>query len=202
MAEIKKRAIDIERKNDQTELEATTMFFLKPSSLAANTIDSVSNSIAKDHIDFEHAKKLLEESFKKVKDNDLSGVEEILFTQSFALNVIFTSMVARVGRQEYISNIQTFMNLALKAQNQSRATLQTLIQLKQPSQTAFIKQANIAHGHQQVNNGNQLENKSNLQNELLEQADDLDTRKKAKAESINPRLEALEILDRGKNTRR
>lgn len=47
---------------------------------------------------------------------------------------------------------QTVMKLALKAQNQSRATLHTLMQRHQPKQTAFIKQANIAHGHQQVNN--------------------------------------------------
>jgi hypothetical protein len=46
---------------------------------------------------------------------------------------------------------QTVMKLALKAQNQSRA-LHTLMQRHQPKQTAFIKQANIAHGYQQVNN--------------------------------------------------
>lgn len=41
---------------------------------------------------------------------------------------------------------------ALKAQNQCKATLQALVQLKQPSQTTFVKQANNAQGHQQVNN--------------------------------------------------
>ena len=63
---------------------------------------------------------------------------------------------------------QTHFNFALKAQNQFRATLQALIQLKQPNQTAFIKQANIAHGHQQVNNP--LENNPIPQNELLEES--------------------------------
>jgi hypothetical protein len=44
------------------------------------------------------------------------------------------------------------MRFALKVQNQCRGTLQALVQLKQPSNTIFVKQANIAQGHQQVNN--------------------------------------------------
>ncbi len=44
------------------------------------------------------------------------------------------------------------MRLALKAQNQTRTTLQTLAELKAPKQIAFVRQANI--GNQvQVNNG-------------------------------------------------
>jgi hypothetical protein len=57
------------------------------------------------------------------------------------------------------------MQLALKAQNQSRATLQALVQLKQPSQITFVKQANIAQGHQQVNNLSEKD--ITPQNELL-----------------------------------
>ena len=45
------------------------------------------------------------------------------------------------------------MNLALKAQSQSRATIQAFVELKYPKQTNFVKQANIATGHQQINNG-------------------------------------------------
>ena len=44
------------------------------------------------------------------------------------------------------------MNMALKAQSQSRATIQALIELKYPKQATFVKQANIANGNQQVNN--------------------------------------------------
>ena len=45
------------------------------------------------------------------------------------------------------------MNLALKAQAQSRATIQALVELKYPRQVIVTQQANIANGHQQVNNG-------------------------------------------------
>jgi hypothetical protein len=70
---------------------------------------------------------------------------------------------------------------------------------------AFIKQqTNVAHGHQQVNNGiNQSspENFSKQPNELLESQDGkwLDRGKKAKAKSVNSKLEAMAEVHRGKN---
>lgn len=50
------------------------------------------------------------------------------------------------------------MKLALRAQNQCRATLQTLSELKNPRPVAFVKQANISNGPQQVNNGQAFAN--------------------------------------------
>jgi hypothetical protein len=47
---------------------------------------------------------------------------------------------------------QALMSLAFKAQNQSRATLQELVDFKQPRKPTVVKQANISQGHQQVNN--------------------------------------------------
>ena len=44
---------------------------------------------------------------------------------------------------------------ALKAQAQCRATLEALAEIKNPRPVAFVKQANISGGHQQVNNGMQ-----------------------------------------------
>ena len=41
----------------------------------------------------------------------------------------------------------------MKAQSQSRATISALVDLKYPRQATFVKQANIANGPQQVNNG-------------------------------------------------
>jgi hypothetical protein len=48
---------------------------------------------------------------------------------------------------------ETYMRLALRAQSQSRSTLETLSVVKNPPAIAFVKQANIANGPQQVNNG-------------------------------------------------
>ena len=67
------------------------------------------------------------------------------------------------------------MSLALKAQSQSRATIQALTEIKYPKQVAFVKQANISNGHQQVNNGSNTadahahaKENTNQPNELLE----------------------------------
>lgn len=62
------------------------------------------------------------------------------------------------------------MRLALKAQAQCRATLETLANTKKPP-VVYARQANIAHGPQQVNNGSRDANARapiSLPNELLE----------------------------------
>jgi hypothetical protein len=51
----------------------------------------------------------------------------------------------------YIEPAEIYLKLALRAQNQCRATLETLAAIKNPP-VIFAKQANIAHGPQQVNN--------------------------------------------------
>jgi len=52
-----------------------------------------------------------------------------------------------------LSAMETYLRLALKAQAQSRATLETLAAIKNPP-VVFARQANINHGgQQQVNNG-------------------------------------------------
>jgi hypothetical protein len=96
----------------------------------------------------------------------------------------------------------------LKSQNQSRNTIQTLINLKQPSQTSFIKQqTNVANGHQQINNGvtqSSPENFANVTNELLEvnHGKWLDKGTKAKATRVDSELEAVAEVHRGKNSKR
>ena len=88
------------------------------------------------------------------------------------------------------------MNLCFKAQNQSRATIDSLIRLKQPSNTQFIKQANIAQGHQQVNN--LAEKNITPQNELLEDRyAHLDTRTTPTTTGIDTALEALDKVNGG-----
>jgi len=91
---------------------------------------------------------------------------------------------------------------------QSRNTIQTLINLKQPNKTAFIKQqTNMANGHQQINNGaaqSSPEKFSNMTNELLEEkyGEWLDAGTKAKADRVNTELEAVAEVHRGKDSKR
>jgi hypothetical protein len=142
---------------------------------------------------------MLERSIGEVKQGNLADVEAMLYSQAYALNVMFATLMTRANRQEYMPPTQALMSLAFKAQNQSRATLQALIDLKQPRQPTFVKQANISQGHQQVNN---LAEKNQIsQNKLLErQAYELDNRPQAKAKRVNSKMEALGKVHRCKDS--
>lgn len=91
---------------------------------------------------------------QRVKAGDLSDLEAMLVSQATALQTIFTNLARRAQGQEYQRNFEAFLGLALKAQAQSRSTISALVELKYPKTTVIAKQANVANGPQQVNNGN------------------------------------------------
>ena len=189
------RPLEIPAKQGQTGLEATTEFLLKPSFLAAKVIDTDKRQLSKDLIDLQYTQAMLERSIGEVKQGNLADVEAMLYSQAYALNVMFTTLMTRANRQECMQPTQALMSLAFKAQNQSRATLQALVDLKQPRQPTFVKQANISQGHQQVNN--LAEKNITPQNELLRgDYAKLDNRTTPTAEGVNSTLEALEKINR------
>jgi hypothetical protein len=95
----------------------------------------------------------LRERTKKVQGGDMQPVEAMLFGQAMTLETIFTSLARRATSQEYLKQFQAYLGMALKAQAQCRATLEALAEIKNPRPVAFVKQANISGGHQQINNG-------------------------------------------------
>lgn len=94
----------------------------------------------------------LQERTDVMKGGNMGSVESMLYGQAMTLQTIFTSLARRsaLNAGEYINASETYMKLALKAQAQCRATLETLSIVKNPM--PYIKQANIAQGPQQVNN--------------------------------------------------
>ncbi len=84
---------------------------------------------------------------------DLARGEAMLTAQAHTLDAMFDRMAQKATRCEYLNQAETYSRLALKAQGQCRATWATLAQMKNPQPTTFVRQANIAHGPQQVNNG-------------------------------------------------
>ena len=59
---------------------------------------------------------------------------------------------AAANMGEYLPATETYLRLALKAQSQCRATLETLAAIKNPP-IIFAEQANVTTGPQQINNG-------------------------------------------------
>lgn len=83
---------------------------------------------------------------------DLTGIEKMLIGQALALQTVFSKLAQEAASQKNQKRYESLMALALKAQGNSRSTLQALIEMKQPRQAVFAKQANFA-SQQQVNNG-------------------------------------------------
>ena len=190
----KPQVLEIKRGKDQSKEEALAEFKSKSEYLSTAVIESFGVGIG-DDFNFPSTIKTLEKTIQQIKSGDLSKIEEMYISQAMALEVMFTSLARRAKAQEKLLQYETHMRFALKAQNQCRATLQSLVQLKQPSQTTFVKQANIAQGHQQVNN--LPEKNITPQNELLKDSyAQLDTGTTTTPTGIDTTLEALGKINR------
>ena len=160
----------------------------------------------------------LGDGMDKLSTGDLSRCEAMLYGQAHALQSIFVNFSRRALKQEYQKNLEAFLRLALKAQNQCRMTLETLATIKNPPMM-FVRQANIAYGPQQVNNGTApaaepvrgpvragtgahtpepATNRTIEQTELLEASDGqwLDTGAAGAAGGADPHLETVGAIDR------
>lgn len=94
----------------------------------------------------------LEAQHASLASDNLAQAENMLMSQAVALQAIFTKLAVRAMGSTGQDQLQCTLGLALRAQSGSRATLQTLGELKHPRQATFVRQANIAQGPQQVNN--------------------------------------------------
>ena len=143
---------------------------------------------------------------------DMGRFERVLTNQFLTLDALFNNLAQRSGRQDTFKGIEVLMRLALKAQSQARATAETLALMKNPM--PFIKQANIAHGPQQVNNGvAQVQQERDCKpahakqktvtNELLgvEDGKRLDSRAQEPTSLANPRVATVEEVHRAKVVR-
>ena len=91
----------------------------------------------------------------QVHDGNTVHVVGLLMAQALALNSIFTKLAlkaASVDEPDGSRQMETYMRLSLKAQSQSRATLEAVLAAGNPP-VLFAQQANVAFGPQQVNNG-------------------------------------------------
>lgn len=146
-----------------------------------------------------------------VNNGDLSGAESMLAVQAHTLDTIFNNLSRRAINAEYLNNLECYLKLALRAQFQCRGTWEALATIKNPPLAGYVKQANIAHGPQQVNidttsNAKTLRARENqnLQNELLEKKDGerLDFGTTSAASKADPRMATVGTGYRTKNNDR
>lgn len=144
---------------------------------------------------------------------DLAEAEAMLMNQATALQSLFARLAERGMGCDVAPAFESNMRMALRAQSQCRATLETLAAIKNPP-IVYARQANIANGPQQVNNGvpanppraHAREEKTVQSNELLtdgvEHGPTLDNRGTAAAGCADKELATVGSLDRAKDAGR
>jgi len=179
---------------------------LNPESQCAQVIEKYPNGLGNE-LDYPTLIEGLRVTFKDVSGGDLHAMEAMLISQATVLQNMFTSLAMRAADQTQLKHYEVFLGLALKTQAQSRATISALVDLKYPRQATFVKQANIAHGPQQVNNGAAAPTHAKeieaQPNELLEGSHGgtyLDLGAAPAAARSNPAVETVEQVQRAEKS--
>ena len=142
----------------------------------------------------------LKAQIEEIAKGNMSRPEAMLLSQAHTLDALFNELARKAHIQEHMPHYEAFLRLAFKAQGQCRATLETLADIKSP-RVIFTKQANISHGHQQINNNipsqashAHAEETKKQQNELLTELphETLDSGRTDATIPINSQLEAVD----------
>ncbi|MBK6744288.1 MAG: hypothetical protein IPG66_15510 [Hydrogenophilales bacterium] len=142
-----------------------------------------------------------------VQGGNLSHAEAMLINQASALQALFVRLSEKAMQQTQMPNLEGFMRMALRAQSQCRATMETLAAIKNPP-IVYARQANVTTGPQQINNGTAAPMRAreieSEQTQLSGETHELlpDTRASGYASRVNPALETLGESDRAEIPRR
>ena len=172
---------------------------INPSVLGSTAIASVMGKSQSQSVR-DAARHSVESTLSKVKAGNLEDLEAILVNQVYVLNSLFNELVMQgkscLAEPAVVRSLpnhpKTMLNTALKAQNQCRATVQAIFELKNPKKTTFIK--------------NQLNSVQMEVEEIKEQLEDnehgsktLDGGAEATAIPVNSEMAALEIVNGSKD---
>lgn len=151
----------------------------------------------------------LRDQGKAVNRGDLAQAEAMLMNQATALQSLFARLTEKAFSVTHLPHFDSFMRMALRAQNQCRATLETLSAIKNPP-VVIAKQANIAQGPQQINNGTtntpapaRAEENKIQQNKLLPEVKHgatMDIRATSTAITNDPAMETVGKINRTEYT--
>ncbi len=186
--------LKVELNRGETTNQAMARTVTSPECLSASVLTICQNI---DHAQITDMVAELRQQSAAIHTDDLSRPESMLIAQAHTLDGLFAKLATQALTVGNLDGMERYMRLALKAQNQSRATLQTLGEIKAPRQIAFVKQANI--GNQvQVNNESgsarpHARKNKKAPNELLEvqHGERLDTRAAGSAGGVDPAMAPL-----------
>lgn len=140
-----------EGRNEEETGKNLARLVTSPAMSALRVVSAVEgNSISKT-LDLPTLIEVLREQGETIKQGDLSRVETMLMGQATALQAIFARLAERAMANTEIAPFEANLKMALRAQSQCRATLETLAAIKNPP-VVYAKQANVTSGPQQINN--------------------------------------------------
>ena len=177
----KSRTIALGRKEGETDDQAVAGMMVRGTVGNASTVVEYSRT---QHVGLSltDVARALKDQGEAVNRGDLAALERMLNGQAVALNAMFTELARQgaLNMGEHLDAMDRYIRLALKAQSQARATVETLAAIKNPP-VVFARQANINNGgQQQVNNtaaalpvptdakGSHAEDFQSVQSKLLE----------------------------------
>lgn len=138
---------------DEEAKRTVTRLITSPELAASRAIVATEATTAVgEHVDLLALLGQLRDDAAAVNRGDLSQAEAMLMNQATALQTLFARLVGSSMNADFLPQQKTAMRLALKAQRQCRATLETLAAIKNPP-IVCARQASLTTGPQQVNNG-------------------------------------------------
>ncbi len=193
------RPIKIAARADDTEDSAVASFVIRPTFQGAATVRKYGKWFPAD-LDVNELVEALSEQTNAVIKGDLNRGEAMLTVQAHTLDAIYNDLARRAMNAELLNQFDTYLKLGLRAQSQCRSTWEAISAIQNPPLAGYVKQANIAHGHQQVNNASRTVEKENSPDELLEKSEHepnhwMDPRTPTTAERVDSALETVGEID-------
>jgi hypothetical protein len=144
--------LDPNREPGEKQAAAIARTVLRPTVQASITLKEYGKAYGQ--LDLQSLVDSLTCQVSEINRGDMSRAEAMLTAQAHTLDAIFNNLACRAALNmgEYIDACDKYLKLALRAQSQCRSTLETLATVKNPPVMGYVRQANIAHGPQQVNN--------------------------------------------------
>ncbi len=206
MSKKKINSLKVGRQEGETKGKALAKAVLDPVFKAAHTALESTYNYGTD-LDINEIANTLRDSANKLKTNNLEDAETLLITQAHILDTLFHKITRMALKHDTLKLFQGMFTVALKAQSQSRMTLETLAEIKNPR--PYIQ--NNKAEYQQVNNNGQARSQPHAQagknskstNGLLEdkrhETEWLDTGAPETAGGNDKELEAVETKHRAKD---
>lgn len=198
--------LDVVCQRDESKAQAMARTALRPSVSGGIAIKAFGRKYG-DGLEIDALVSELAVQATLAEQGNLKRAEAMLMVQAHTLDAIFNELGQRAATNmgEYLGATETYLRLALKAQSQCRTTLETLAAIKNPSPVAFVRQANIAAGPQQVINASQAappraREIEREQSQLLgaDHGERMDTGTAGAASGGDPALATVGAFDRAK----